>query len=126
MSDDSKRRLSGPALGSKFAFRKHGQSGIEISEIFPNVAKHADDLCVVRSMFTDLPAHELALGMMNSGNLILPRPSVGAWTLYGLGTENQSLPGFVVMCPGGLPVSGTGNWRSAFLPAIQIVKPSLW
>ena len=117
-SEDSKRRLAGPALGSKFAFRKHGQSGIEISEIFPNVAKHADELCVVRSMFTDLPAHELALGMMNSGNLILPRPSVGAWTLYGLGTENQSLPGFVVMCPGGLPVSGTGNWRSAFLPGI--------
>ena len=117
-SEDSKRRLAGPALGSKFKFRRHGQSGIEISELFPRVAKHADDLCVVRSMFTDLPAHELALGMMNSGNLILPRPSVGAWTLYGLGTENQSLPGFVVMCPGGLPVSGTGNWRSSFLPGI--------
>ena len=118
VSGDSKRRLAGPALGSKFKFQKHGQSGIEISELFPRLAKHADDLCVVRSMFTDLPAHELALGMMNSGNLILPRPCVGSWALYGLGTENQSLPGFVVMCPGGLPVGGTGNWRSAFLPGI--------
>jgi hypothetical protein len=110
--------LAGPALGSKFKFQKHGQSGIEISELFPNVAKHADDLCVVRSMFTDIPSHEGALAMMNCGNLILPRPSVGSWTLYGLGTENQSLPGFVVMCPGGIPVGGTGNWRSAFLPGI--------
>ena len=110
--------LSGPALGSKFSFQKHGQSGIEVSELFPQVAKHVDDLCVVRSMFTDIPSHEGALAMMNCGNLILPRPSVGSWALYGLGTENQSLPGFVVMCPGGLPVGGTGNWRSAFLPGI--------
>jgi hypothetical protein len=110
--------LSGPALGSKFAFRRYGQSGLEISELFPHVARHADDLCVVRSMFTDIPSHEGALALMNCGNMILPRPSVGAWALYGLGTENQSLPGFVVMCPGGLPVGGTANWRSAFLPGI--------
>jgi len=112
------KRLSGAALGSKFKFQKHGQSGIEISELFPHVAKHADDLCVVRSMFNDVPNHESALMMMNTGNLTLPRPSVGSWTLYGLGTENQSLPGFVVMCPGGLPVSQSANWRSAFLPGI--------
>jgi hypothetical protein len=112
------KRLSGAALGSKFKFEKHGQSGIEISELFPHVAKHADDLCVVRSMFNDVPNHESALMMMNTGNLTLPRPSVGSWTLYGLGTENQSLPGFVVMCPGGLPVSQSANWRSAFLPGI--------
>ena len=112
------KRLSGAALGSKFKFEKHGQSGIEISELFPHVAKHADDLCVVRSMFNDVPNHESALMMMNTGNLTLPRPSVGSWTLYGLGTENQSLPGFGVMCPGGLPVSQSANWRSAFLPGI--------
>lgn len=112
------KRLSGAALGSKFKFSKHGQSGIEISELFPNVAKHADDLCVVRSMFSDVPNHESALMMMNTGNLTLPRPSVGSWTLYGLGSENQSLPGFVVMCPGGLPVAQSSNWRSAFLPGI--------
>jgi hypothetical protein len=112
------KRLSGAALGSKFAFKKHGKSGIEISELFPNVAQHADDLCVIRSMFSDVPNHESALMMMNTGNLTLPRPSVGSWVLYGLGSENQSLPGFVVMCPGGLPVSQSANWRSAFLPGV--------
>jgi hypothetical protein len=118
-SDLSKdKRLSGAALGSNLKFTKHGQSGIEISELFPNVAKHADDLCVIRSMFSDVPNHESALMMMNTGSITLPRPSVGAWTLYGLGSENQSLPGFVVMCPGGLPVSQSANWRSAFLPGV--------
>ncbi len=112
------KRLSGAALGSSFKFTRHGQSGIEISELFPHVARHADKLCVVRSMFNDVPNHESALMMMNTGSLTLPRPSVGSWTLYGLGTENQSLPGFVVMCPGGLPVAQSANWRSAFLPGI--------
>jgi len=112
------KRLSGAALGSPFKFTKHGQSGIEISELFPHVARHADDLCVIRSMFSDVPSHELALMMMNTGNLNLPRPSLGSWVLYGLGSENQSLPGFVVLCPGGLPVSQSANWRSAFLPGI--------
>lgn len=111
-------RLSGAALGSRFAFTKNGQSGIEISELFPHVAKHADDLCVIRSMFTNVPGHEPALMLMNTGSISLPRASVGSWTLYGLGTENQSLPGFVVMCPGGLPVAQSANWRSAFLPGI--------
>ncbi|MEY2600197.1 MAG: hypothetical protein RLZZ142_2456 [Verrucomicrobiota bacterium] len=112
------KRLSGAALGSKFAFTKHGQSGIEISELFPHLAKHADELCVIRSMFTNVPGHEPALMLMNTGSITLPRPSVGSWTLYGLGTENQSLPGFVVICPGGLPVAQSANWRSAFLPGI--------
>jgi hypothetical protein len=112
------KRLSGAALGSKFKFNRHGQSGLEISELFPHVAAHADDLCVVRSMFTNVPNHETALMLMNTGSPTLPRPSVGSWTLYGLGTENQSLPGFIVMCAGGLPVSQSANWRSAFLPGI--------
>jgi hypothetical protein len=112
------KRLGGAALGSPFEFKQHGQSGMEISELFPHVAKHADDLCVIRSMFSDVPNHEPGLMMMNTGNFTLPRPSVGSWALYGLGTENQSLPGYVVMCPSGLPTAQSANWRSAFLPGI--------
>ncbi|HRJ11193.1 MAG TPA: DUF1501 domain-containing protein, partial [Prosthecobacter sp.] len=112
------RRLGGAALASPFEFKKHGQSGMEISELFPHVARHADDLCVIRSMFSDVPNHEPGLMIMNTGNFTLPRPSVGSWALYGLGTENQSLPGFVVMCPNGLPTAQSANWRNAFLPGI--------
>ncbi len=112
------RRLGGAALGSSFEFQKYGESGMEISELFPNVAKHADDLCVIRSMFSDIPNHEQAFMMMNTGSIPLPRPSVGSWVLYGLGSENQSLPGFVAMCPGGMPTAQSANWRSAFLPGI--------
>ncbi|EMI45023.1 DUF1501 domain-containing protein [Rhodopirellula sp. SWK7] len=112
------RRLGGVAHGSPFKFKQHGQSGIEISELFPKLAQHADDLCVIRSMVTDVPNHEPALLMMNCGDIVRPRPAVGSWALYGLGTENQSLPGFVAMCPKGLPTAATANWRSAFLPGI--------
>lgn len=112
------RRLGGVAHQSKFKFQKHGQSGIEISELFPELSKHADKLCVIRSMVTDVPNHEPGLMMMNCGDIVRPRPSVGAWTLYGMGTENQSLPGYVVMCPSGLPTAATANWRNAFLPGI--------
>ncbi len=112
------RRLGGAAFASPFKFSKHGESGLEISELFPQVAKHADKLCVIRSMFSDIPNHEQGFMMMNCGNIALPRPAVGAWTLYGLGTENQSLPGFVVMCPNGMPTAQSANWRSAFLPGI--------
>jgi hypothetical protein len=109
-------RKTGAAFPSPFEFKKHGESGIEVSEIFPKVAAHADKLCVVRSMFTDIPNHEPSLMMMNCGTTIQVRPSFGSWLTYGLGTENQNLPGFVVLCPGGLPVRGAQNWRSAFLP----------
>ncbi|MCB1227478.1 MAG: DUF1501 domain-containing protein [Verrucomicrobiales bacterium] len=112
------RRLGGAAFASPFTFSKHGESGMEISELFPQLAQHADKLCVIRSMFSDIPNHEQGFMMMNCGNIALPRPSVGAWTLYGLGTENQSLPGFVVMCPNGMPTAQSSNWRSAFLPGI--------
>ncbi len=114
----SDRRLGGVAHASPFKFAKHGQCGTEVSELFPHVAQHVDKLCVIRSMFTEVPNHEPGLMMMNCGDNVRPRPSVGAWTLYGLGTENQSLPGYVVMCPGGLPTAATSNWRSAFLPGI--------
>ena len=112
------QRLGGAAFGSPFKFAKHGQSGIDISELFPQLAACADDLCVIRSMVTDVPNHEPGLLMMNCGDIVQPRPSIGSWSLYGLGSENQSLPGYVVMCPTGLPTGATGNWRNAFLPGI--------
>ena len=109
-------RRTGAAWPSPFAFNKHGQSGIEVSEIFPSVAKHVDDLCIIRSMHTNIPNHEPSLMMMNCGAEQQVRPSFGAWVTYGLGTENQNLPGFIALCPGGLPTRGTFNWRCAFLP----------
>ena len=111
-------RQTAGAYASRFKFKKYGQSGIEISELFKELGPHADDLCVIRSMHTDVPNHEPSLMMMNCGDLTLPRPSMGSWINYGLGTENENLPGFIAMCPGGLPVKGSSNWRSAFLPGI--------
>lgn len=109
-------RETGAAFPSPFEFRKHGQSGIEVSEIFPKVAEHVDDLCVIRSMHTDIPNHGPSLMLMNTGSSQQSRPSFGSWLTYGLGTENRNLPGFVVLCPGGYPVFAARNWRSAFLP----------
>ena len=111
-------RETGAAFGSPFKFERYGESGIEISELFSHVGEHADDLCVIRSMVADVPNHEPSLMLMNCGDNTLPRPSMGSWLTYGLGTENQNLPGFVAMCPGGHPVKGPDNWRSAFLPGI--------
>jgi hypothetical protein len=111
-------RRTGAALASPFKFARHGESGIEISDLFPHLSRCADELVVIRSMFAELPSHELSLMLMNTGSQRLVRPSFGAWLNYGLGTENQNLPGFVAMCPGGMPVGGAGNWRSAFLPGI--------
>lgn len=108
-------RKTGAALPSPFKFQKHGQSGIEVSELFPRVARHIDDLCVVRSMYADTPNHEQSMRLMNCGDERLSRPSYGAWLTYGLGTENRNLPGFVALCPG-LPVADVSNWRAAFLP----------
>jgi len=109
-------RQTGAALPSPFAFARHGESGLEVSELFPHVARHADRLLVVRSMHADVPNHEPSLMLMNCGDPRLVRPSAGAWVTYGLGTENQNLPGFVAMCPGGYPIKDTENWRNAFLP----------
>ncbi|MFM7750802.1 MAG: DUF1501 domain-containing protein, partial [Opitutaceae bacterium] len=110
-------RPTATALGSPFTFRRYGQSGLEASELFADLAeKHADDLCVIRSMHTDTPVHENCLRLMNCGASIMARPSIGAWVTYGLGTENRDLPGFVVLVPKGMPVAGADNWQSAFLP----------
>ena len=114
----STERKTGAAYQSPFSFKKHGQSGLPVSDLFPHVAKHADDLCVIRSMRADVPNHEPSLMLMNCGDGRLVRPSMGSWITYGLGTENQNLPGFVVLCPNGYPITETQNWRSAFLPGI--------
>ncbi len=109
-------RKTGAAMRSPFKFQKHGQAGIEVSELFTQTARHIDDMCVIRSMHAEVPNHEPSLMLMNCGDGRLPRPSMGAWITYGLGSENQNLPGFVAMCPGGYPIVATQNWRSAFLP----------
>ncbi|MGE3315532.1 MAG: DUF1501 domain-containing protein [Planctomycetaceae bacterium] len=109
-------RKTGAAFPSPFKFKKYGQSGIEISELFSHVGEHADDLCVIRSMHADVPNHEPSLMLMNCGDSTLPRPSVGSWLTYGLGTDNQNLPAFVVLCPRGYPIKDTENWQAAFLP----------
>jgi len=109
-------RRTGAAFPSPFAFARHGDSGLEVSDLFPSVARHADRLLVVRSMHADVPNHEPSLMLMNCGDGRLVRPAAGAWVTYGLGTENQNLPGFVAMCPGGYPIKGPENWRAAFLP----------
>lgn len=109
-------RKTGVALPTPFQFAQHGQSGIPISDLFPHLAKCADELAVIRSMHVELPSHEMSLMLMNTGDMRLVRPSLGSWLTWGMGSENENLPGFVAMCPGGLPVGGAGNWRSAFLP----------
>ncbi len=109
-------RKTGNAFPSPFRFQRYGQSGIEVSELFAKTAEHIDDIAVVRSMYAQVPNHEPSLMLMNCGDSIQARPSLGSWLTYGLGNENENLPGFVSMCPGGLPIKGAENWQSAFLP----------
>lgn len=110
-------RITGSLMRSPFAFSRHGQSGIEVSEIFPNLARNIDRCTVIRSMYTDVPNHEPSLFMMNCGAIQPGRPSLGSWLTYGLGTLNRNLPGYIVLCPG-TPVVGPPLWESAFLPAV--------
>ncbi|HEU0119101.1 MAG TPA: DUF1501 domain-containing protein [Bryobacteraceae bacterium] len=110
-------RVTGSLMRSPFEFKKYGQSGIEVSEIFPNIARNIDKFTVIRSMHTDVPNHEPSLFMLNCGAIQPGRPSLGSWLTYGLGTENRNLPGYVVLCPG-TPVVGPPLWESAFLPAV--------
>ncbi len=111
-------RKTGAAFPSPFKFHKSGQSGLEVSEIFSHTAKHIDDICVIRSMHADVPNHEPSFMLMNTGEARLIRPSVGSWVTYGLGTENQNLPGFIAMCPGGMPLLESQNWQNGFLPGV--------
>jgi len=106
----------GSLLKSPWKFWRHGESGLPVSELFPNVAKHIDDLCVLRSVHGTNPAHGGALLKLHTGSDQFVRPSMGSWVIYGLGTENQNLPAFVTICPT-LAHGGVNNWGSAFLPA---------
>jgi hypothetical protein len=101
---------------SPFRFRQHGECGRWVSDIFPHVARCVDDICFIHSMHTDIPEHAGAMLMMNLGHLQPNRPSMGSWLVYGLGTENQNLPGFVAMSPRAQPRGGQANWGSSFLP----------
>lgn len=111
-------RRTGAALPSPFQFRPRGQSGIEVSELFEHTAESIDDIAVIRSMHADVPNHEPSLMLMNCGDARLVRPSMGSWVTYGLGTENQNLPGFISMCPGGYPIQESQNWQAGFLPSV--------
>lgn len=111
----SSRYGGGNLMGSPFKFSQHGESGLWISELFPNLAKQADHLCLLRGMYSDSPNHPTAQTLMHTGNFQFVRPSVGAWTLYGLGTENSSLPGFISLNP---PAGANAHFGSAFLPAL--------
>ena len=111
-------RKTGAAFPSPFEFRPYGESGIEVSSLFPRIAAHIDDIAVIRSMQVEVPNHEPSLMLMNCGDSVLSRPSVGAWVTYGLGSENRNLPAFIAMCPGGYPIKDAQNWQSGFLPGI--------
>jgi Protein of unknown function (DUF1501) len=115
----STERKTGGLMKSPFAFTRYGKSGLEVSELFPLVGAQADDICVIRSMYTDIPNHEPSLLMMNTGHTQVGRPSMGSWLTYGLGTDNANLPGFVVLCPETPTTVGSPLWNNAFLPAVH-------
>lgn len=112
-------RKTGTLMKSPFEFKRYGQSGIEVSELFPHVGAMADDICFIRSVYTDIPNHEPSMLMMNTGHTQVGRPSLGSWMTYGLGTDNKNLPGFVVLCPDVPTTVGPPLWNSAFLPAMH-------
>src|ERR1043166_8342142 len=112
-------RKTGMLLKSPFAFKKYGQSGADVSELFPYVGECADDICFVRSVYTDIPNHEPSMLMMNTGHSQVGRPSLGSWLTYGLGTDNKNLPGYVVLCPDVPTTVGPPLWNNAFLPAVH-------
>src|SRR5262249_48533956 len=114
----SNGRPIGKLMQTPFTFRKYGKSGLEISSLFPHTSRFADDLCVIRSMYTDTPAHASGCLQMNTGSVQIGKPSLGGWLSYGLGTINDSLPSFVVMTdPRGGPISSASNWSAGFIPA---------
>ena len=106
-------------MKSPFKFKKYGQCGMDVSELWPHLGEVADDICWVRSVYTDIPNHEPSCLMMNTGANQAGRPSMGAWLTYGLGTENQNLPGYVVLCPNVPTTVGPPLWSNGFLPAIN-------
>ena len=118
-SDITSPTQSGGLLPSPYSFSRHGQSGMELSELMPHLATCVDDIALIRSMYGAHFNHEPAIFFMQTGRTVATRPSVGAWVAYGLGTENQNLPAYVVLDdPKGLPVNGIANWQSAWLPPV--------
>jgi hypothetical protein len=114
----SNGRPVGHLMASPFEFQKHGESGLEISSLYPNLAKFADDLCVIRSMHADTAAHASGCLQMNTGSIFIGRPSLGAWVNYGLGAMTDNLPSFVVMTdPRGGPIGSASNWTAGYMPA---------
>ena len=114
----SNGRAVGHLMQSPFEFQAHGQSGLPISSLFPNIARFADDLCVIRSMHADTAAHASGCLQMNTGSIFIGKPSLGAWLNYGLGSVNQNLPGYVVMTdPQGGPIGSASNWTAGYMPA---------
>lgn len=114
----TQRKRAGVLFASPFRFRKRGASGLDVSDLYPHVARHADDLCVIRSMQGEIANHTPGLLLTNCGHSTLARPSLGSWLLYGLGNESEDLPGFVVLVPRGMPTAQSRNWTSAFLPGV--------
>lgn len=118
----------GPLMPSPFTFKKYGQSGLEVSEIFPNIGSHADELAVMRSVFSKSNDHVQAFYALSSGMIRMGFPSIGSWVTYGLGSESQSLPAFVVIYDGrGAPFGGPSNWSAGFMPAAYqgtVFRPS--
>jgi hypothetical protein len=109
-------RKTGMVMRSPFSFRRRGQSGIPVSELFEKTGDLIDDICVVRSMHCDVPNHEPSILLLTCGHNVVTRPSWGAWATYGLGSENQNMPGYFALCPDGLPTFGARLWGSSFLP----------
>lgn len=112
-------KAQGRVVGPKWAFRQYGQCGKHVSDLFPHLARCVDDIAFVHSMYADSPLHGSAMLMMNSGKILSGAPCLGSWATYGLGSENENLPGFVVMLdPSGGPISGAKNWHSGYMPAV--------
>jgi hypothetical protein len=121
-ADDEK--ITGNLLRSPFAFKRYGKSGLEMSETLPHIGKHADDIAIVRSMYTEHRNHEQALWMMHTGLIVAGRPTIGSWAAYALGTANRDLPAYVVLPdPHGLPVDGIRNWSAGWLPPLYQGTP---
>src|SRR5438552_1185017 len=108
---------SNTLMASKRTFKQYGQSGIWVSDWFPNIAQHVDDMCILRSCWADGLNHVGSVCQMNTGDILAGRPAMGAWTTYGLGTANENLPTFVIMLDAGEVNGGAKNWSSGFLPA---------
>jgi hypothetical protein len=124
---DNAAQASSKLLGSPWKFKKHGQSGIELSELLPHLGTVVDDITLVRSMHSGVSNHGQAIFALNSGRIAAGRPSLGSWLTYGLGSESQQLPAFVVLTdPGGLPVEGVQNWSNGWLPSLYqgtVIRP---